>query len=252
MRMIDCICGERLRADTAEQLANALHRHTAEVHPEWDGGEEMARSLVEMQSRMTPWDGTQKPLDGPVEVVPLTPERSADMLRFFDHDAFTNTPMWADCYCMYPHEAGGQDTWRAATLEDNRAARERMNVAGQATGLLAYADANVVGWCNAGARSLMPMFDTQPKFAVDDAARVGAITCFVVAPWHRGQGIAKALLDAACVELRRQGFAIAEAYPPTEAGSAARAHLGTVGMYRAAGFDEFKDAGNAVIMRRQL
>ncbi len=48
---------------------------------------------------------------------------------------------------------------------------------------------------------------------MDDLERVGAIVCFVVAQPHRRQGIARRLLDAACEGFRRQGLAVAEAYP---------------------------------------
>ena len=45
---------------------------------------------------------------------------------------------------------------------------------------------------------------------------------------------------------------IAEAYPPREAPSAARAYHGTLPMYEAAGFTEHGARGPYVVMRKSL
>lgn len=136
--------------------------------------------------------------------------------------------------------------------EQNRADKLALIERGEAQGLLAYAGDRVVAWCHAAPRRTLPMFDRNPRFPADDAKRVGSIVCFVVGPRYRGQGIAKALLDAACDALRDQGLSIAEGYPLKSAESAARAHLGTQKMYESAGFTLHHDAGHAVVMRKPL
>jgi GNAT superfamily N-acetyltransferase len=60
--------------------------------------------------------------------------------------------------------------------------------------------------------------------------------CFLVAPNARGQGIAKALLDAASDGLRAQGLKRLEANPRTGEVSPAQNHYGPLNMYLAAGF----------------
>ncbi|HWH84314.1 MAG TPA: GNAT family N-acetyltransferase [Burkholderiaceae bacterium] len=85
-------------------------------------------------------------------------------------------------------------------------------------GWLAYTDGQAIGWFNAGPRRFIEgLFDTPEPLA----DRIGALACLVVAPTHRGQGVATALLDAACEGLRAEGFEWAEAYPRANAATAA-------------------------------
>jgi GNAT superfamily N-acetyltransferase len=252
MAMMDCICGARLTGADDDALFAALRQHNAELHPEQGVTDDLIRSWIAAQTRMTPWDGKRIDLPEQPRIVPLTRERAGDMLTFFDRDAFMDNPIWADCYCLYPQFDGTQEEWAKKTADENRAAKADLVKREASRGLLAYAGDRVVAWCHAAPRRMLPMFDRQPRFAADDADVVGSIVCFVVAAPYRGQGIARLLLDAACGALRDEGMAVAEAYPLRDPASAARAHLGTVGMYRAAGFAEHRDAGRAVVMRKPL
>jgi ribosomal protein S18 acetylase RimI-like enzyme len=120
---------------------------------------------------------------------------------------------------------------------------------GQARGYLAYRDGEVVGWCNAAPWNTYPMLHDEPQ---PDAAAIGVIFCFVVAPEHRGQGIARALLDAACTDFKTQGLAYAQARPRKQAATAAENHLGPLSMYLAAGFSILRedDEGNVLVQKR--
>ena len=179
----------------------------------------------------------------------MAPERAADFLAYFDHDAFADNPAWSRCYCYFYNAPHGPD-WERRTPEQNRADKERSITSGESRGLLAYYRGNVIGWCHAAPRSSLPGlgdFNDDPGDAT-----VGAIVCFNIAPPYRGQGLARRLLNAACDSLRGDGMALAEAYPPREAPSAARAYHGTVRMYEAAGFAAHGERGPYVIMRKPL
>jgi GNAT superfamily N-acetyltransferase len=249
---MDCICGERLSGADDDALFVAVRRHNDDRHPEQGVTDPMIRWWIGALKRMSPWDGQRVELAARPRIEALTPERAKDMLTFFDRDAFVDNPIWADCYCLYPQFEGDQAAWRVRTGDENRAAKAELIERGQSRGLLAYAGDRVVAWCHAAPRRMVPMFDRQDRFATDDADVVGSIVCFVVAAPYRGQGIARQLLDAACDALRGEGMSIAEAYPLKDPESAARAHLGSVSMYRDAGFTEHRDLGMSVMMRKAL
>ncbi len=184
------------------------------------------------------------------DVRPLTPAREADFLAFFEGDAFADNPKWASCYCQFLYVDHNRVTWSQRTAQENRAqACERIGAC-RMQGYLAYRDGKVVGWCNAAPREMLDSFADEPD---PDAARIGEITCFVVAKAHRRTGVARALLEAACEGLRAQGLEIAEAMPKAQAASDAEHHFGPRSLYESAGFAEHRRTDDGlVIMRRQL
>jgi ribosomal protein S18 acetylase RimI-like enzyme len=107
----------------------------------------------------------------------------------------------------------------------------------------------VIGWCSAGPRSLYPMLRDERRPVADST---GAIFCFIVAPEQRGQGVASALLDAACAGLQAQGLTVAQARPLREPSSAPN-ERGPLPMYLKAGFvvvNEYPDG--TVLVQKQL
>ena len=182
----------------------------------------------------------------------LTPERQADFMRFFDSEAtFTDNPRWSSCYCQCFYEDHRQVRWADRTAEQNRHCASQRIASGQMQGLLAYQGAEVVGWCNAAPRAMLHALDGEP---LEDAARVGTILCFLVAPNARGQGIASALLDAACTALKAQGLEYVEANPRPAATGTAQNHYGPLGMYLKAGFGEYgrDESDGGVWLRKKL
>ena len=182
--------------------------------------------------------------------VPLTPATLPDLLAFFEGDAFSHHPSWASCYCQCYYEDHRVVKWSARTAEQNRTIAIVRGNAGTMQGWLAYADGVVVGWCNAAPRHLLHGLDEEPH---PHAAEIGCILCFLVAPALRGQGIATALLHAACDGLRAQGLKFVEANPRVDTTDVGRNHFGPLAMYEAAGFvvDRPSDHGS-VWMRKTL
>jgi GNAT superfamily N-acetyltransferase len=144
---------------------------------------------------------------------PLTPARLNDYLRFFDTRAFTDNANWSRCYCFYP-----------------------------------YCDSSAREW-NARTYALFPILANDSDLDIEHA---GAIVCFVVCPTHRGRGIAKALLDAACDGLQSQGLRSVFAKPVKNATSTAENYPGPLSMFLAAGFTELRedDKGNVIVQKR--
>ena len=102
-------------------------------------------------------------------------------------------------------------------------------------------------------RAICFVLSMTESYAFEIAESVGAIMCFLVEHSHRGQGVARALLDAACDGLRRQGLRIAEANPRLAASTAAENHFGPLNLYLTAGFLVHReDTDGSVYVRRAL
>jgi GNAT superfamily N-acetyltransferase len=130
-----------------------------------------------------------------IQVRQLSAELLPDFLTFFDGTAFSDNPKWSSCYCQCYYEDHSVVKWSERTASQNRGlACERINGRSM-QGYLAYSDGAPVGWCNAAPRHLLRALDDEP---IPDAGDVGMIICFLVEPSHRGRGVARALLDAAC------------------------------------------------------
>ena len=177
-------------------------------------------------------------------IAPLTPERIPDLARLFDQGG---DPKW--CWCTWyrlrnaDFSAGGAERHRAA-LE--RATRDDAAV-GRGPGLLAYDGGEVVGWVSVGPREdYERLAHSKSLYPVDDQP-VWSIVCFVVGRRARGQGVARALLDAAVTYARDHGATRLEAYPVDvpegQRISSANAFKGTLTMFERAGFE--------VVARRQ-
>ena len=191
----------------------------------------------------------------------LTPARGADYLRFFDHErgpAFADNPEWAKCYCHY-YEVPPALEWGGFDGAANRLAMTARIEAGEMEGYLAYAEGQVVGWMNAQPyhklrHACARMRITQPPLPVP-AHDAAAIVCFVIAPAHRRQGVARALLYAGLDNLRARGLALVDAFPwksdPDTTWPADHYH-GTLSMFAAASFVPIATHDTLTVVRKTL
>ena len=194
-----------------------------------------------------------------VTVRRLSPELLDDFLGFFDKEAFSDFPDWSGCYCGFYETLG--NSWDAGpeTASTHRAEKSERIRSGNATGLLAYVDGKVVGWCNAQRRS---DFANMRRYSVvidNPTLSVGSIMCFLVAPGYRGRGACTALLSSACEMFRSEGLSIAEGYPTTnpskkawETPWAEENYKGPLSVYLKNGFSVYRQLERFAIVRRQL
>ncbi|MGH2606767.1 MAG: GNAT family N-acetyltransferase [Anaerolineales bacterium] len=182
----------------------------------------------------------------------LKPELLPDYLAFFDLDAFRDNPDWAGCYCYFFHADHASMDFEDRSGKENRAEASRLIGEGKLQGYLAYLQDQVIGWCQAAARPLIPNLQKDGDLPQEDIERLGAIVCFVISPSHRGQGVGGRLLASACEGLREDGMTVAEAYPRQGAGSAAANYHGPMAMYRKAGFELYREFEDYWIVRKQL
>lgn len=171
-----------------------------------------------------------------LEILPLTPQRFDDLARLFGEGG---DPRW--CWCAYFRLRGMN--WSNSTPAGNRQvleeATEAAVAAGHTTGLVAYLDAEAVGWVSLGPRSDYDRLAHSRVLAPVDDTPVWSIVCFVVGRRIRGQGAANALLEAAIDYARGHGATALEAYPVDTRGDrvrSAEAYKGTLSMFERAGF----------------
>lgn len=145
------------------------------------------------------------------------------------------------CWCMYYRVSGRLPGPKGATpAQAARAALKALVDAGRRPGLIAYRGREPVGWVSLAPRGEYAKLARSPVMKPVDEQPVWSIVCFVVPSAHRGQGVARALLDAAVAYAKQQGATLVEAYPVDKPGRAADDSMwfGSKSMYDKAGFTE--------------
>jgi GNAT superfamily N-acetyltransferase len=179
-----------------------------------------------------------------LRIVPLTPDRLADLARLFEEGG---DPKW--CWCAY-FRVRGIDFSKAGKAR-HRSVLETAVAAGaaegRAPGLVAYDGHEPVGWISIGPRDDYERLAHSRVLAPVDETPVWSIVCFVVARRSRGRGVAAALLEAGVAYARDHGATMLEAYPAEipdgERIPSANVYRGTLSMFERAGF--------AVVAQRQ-
>lgn len=188
-------------------------------------------------------------LDEALSIRAISAELLSDYLAFFDHDAFPPDHRWAGCYCHFAFAPHRLKPWVERTAQENRAAVSQLIRANRMSGYLAYHNGRVVGWCNAAPYTRFTILDEKPAAEAD---RLGAITCFIIAPGYRGQGVARRLLQAALAGFQAQGLALVEAYPPRDTTDPEANHHGPLSLYLAEGFTIVAEEDDQVVVRKAL
>ena len=173
-----------------------------------------------------------KPSD--IEIRPLTKARLPDLAALFDEGGDAKT-----CQCAFWRVPGSGTGWENWTKAKNRSVIASLAGHDPAPGLVAYRDGRAVGWVSVGPREDYARLERSKVLARIDEKPVWSIVCFVVSRKARGQGIARALLDAAVDYARDHGATLVEAYPVDPLRGrvpAASAYMGPLGMFERAGF----------------
>jgi GNAT superfamily N-acetyltransferase len=160
------------------------------------------------------------------------------------------------CWCMWWRVPMGGSTWESAKGAPNREAFRALVESGTATGVLAFDRDTPVGWCAIGPRAAFPRIDRSKALARDWSDRTWSLNCLFVPPRRRGEGIARALVEAAVELARSRGAAEIEAYPalmaPRERQPGAFVWTGVPALYEPLGFRQVhpKGRGRALFLLR--
>jgi GNAT superfamily N-acetyltransferase len=184
-----------------------------------------------------------------MNIVPLTPDRFADLERLFGPNGANS-----GCWCMWWRVAAKD--WKAAANHDALAATVER---GEPVGLLAYDADEPVGWTAVAPRSAYPrLLRSQTlRLAPADEPGVWSVTCFYIHRRHRRGGVAAALLAAAVEHAKTQGARAVEGYPVDTGGErrpSGDLFTGTVPLFARAGFREHArpTSGRRVVLRLDL
>ena len=168
-----------------------------------------------------------------VSVRPATAERFEDVRAILGPRRDTQPACWCLYYRLGSSEFNAlQGRQRPEHLRE-LCSREH------APGMLAYLDAEPVGWCALGPRSEMGRLVRSRTIPKIDDRPVWSIVCFVVRVGYRRRGVAHALLDGAIAYATECGVETLEAYPAETDGarmSSSLAYVGTTSMFEQAGF----------------
>ena len=210
-------------------------------------------------------------MSGPEVVVhELKPQFADAYLQFFDdiYDndpflKFSGNPWWGGCYCTFYDDPREEDAINASPKkrEENRAARQSSIENGKASGLLAFVDGRVVGWCNVAPRGNYVNPRYLKQVIEDPKETVGSLTCFVVSSKYRGAGVAPKLLRSACEMIRQWGLPVAEGYPrdpefkgpnPYKIPAENLGFRGSLGMFLRSGFQVDRKMERFLVVRKKL
>jgi GNAT superfamily N-acetyltransferase len=194
---------------------------------------------------------------GPIEVVPATPDRWADVVTIMAGTAGTGDER--GCWCQAPRGrvAGG----RAPAPGVRPAALRAQLAEDPPAGLLAYVDGDVAGWLGFGPRPMLPRLARSRTIPKVDDSPVWAILCFKIRVGYRRRGVASALLEALVAYAGEQGAPGLEGYPIDAGGGrldVSFSYVGLVSMFEKAGFEAVApttahSAGRPrVVMRRMF
>ena len=150
------------------------------------------------------------------------------------------------CWCMYYRKTGGPGWGEgdyAKLKQKNRGQLKSLADDGAQVGLIGYQGGVPVGWISFGPRKdFARLANSKVMKAVDDQP-VWSVICFVVPSEHRGQGVARKMLDAAVAFCRKKKVKLVEAYPVDMAEKEDKSAdsslwFGTKSMFDDAGFEE--------------
>jgi GNAT superfamily N-acetyltransferase len=119
------------------------------------------------------------------------------------------------CFCV-AWWVESWDGWGDRTAHENLQLRNELLAEGEYDGYLLYLDREPVGWCQVGPRDRLEKLTRQ--FALDPDPDMWAITCFLIKPEVRREGLADYLLHQLLADLRIRGMRSVQAFPKRGAG----------------------------------
>jgi GNAT superfamily N-acetyltransferase len=188
------------------------------------------------------------------DIHPATADRFADVATILGPKNPTSNVCWCLSYRL------DSATNRVLTGPARGEYVEQLCSRDVAPGVLAYDGNTVVGWAAVAPRS-QTQFARSKKIPHIDELPVWSIWCIRVRPGHRGQGVARAVLDGAVAHAQSHGAPAVEGYPVDNKGARVNltmAYVGTRRLFEHAGFTHAGDTTSVsdgfprIVMRRDL
>jgi len=137
--------------------------------------------------------------------------------NFADYESLTCRQAHGGCYCSFWHQKWASlAEWEKSqkeTPERNRQMVFEKMRSGFHVGVLAYQGSDLVAWLSVG--PLIDFYWTWKRTIQvgEDAKSIAGITCFTVAPQHRGKGLQAKVLEALKLYGKEQSWKAIEGYP---------------------------------------
>jgi ribosomal protein S18 acetylase RimI-like enzyme len=164
---------------------------------------------------------------------------------FFRLHCPANDAGWCNCVAWL---VDGWEGWGERTAEQNRQLRQTLLAEGEYDGYLLFDGDLPVAWCQAGHRDRLVKLVNQMQLTADPDT--WAITCFLVAPAYRRQGIAGRMLAMVLADLRSKGIQTVEAFPKRGANlDSPDLWNGPESVFAAAGFEFVKEVAQRAVLR---
>ena len=159
----------------------------------------------------------------------------------------------AGCWCMVWRRP--RKEYEAGKGTGNKRALKKLVTSGEVPGILAYDGDKPIGWCSVAPRDTFLTLQKSRALAPIDSKPVWSISCLFIDKLYRKQGVAVAILKAACDYVRSQGGKIVEGYPSITAKKLPDAWVwtGVLPAYLSAGYKEVKrPSASRAIVRKEL
>lgn len=197
-----------------------------------------------------------------IEIKRLCPELIDDYIHFFDVTPHSEKPESEDCkcYCVWwcGEEQNNEVFEKYLSSKDKRREYAKSKIIERKIqGYLAYADNEVVGWCNANKKSVLYDCFCWRNFMGEvsqesTADKIKSIVCFTVSPKMRGKNIATKMLEQVCKDAAEEGFEYVEGYPNITFLNEAEGFMGPTTMYLKVGFYEAYQIEKKRVMQRRI
>lgn len=180
-----------------------------------------------------------------VEVRRFSPDLRSDFFRLHSEEHGCG---WCFCTAWW---VPTWDGWSDRSAEENKRLREKLLDQGEYDAYLLYSEDQPIGWCQVGLHERLEKLVKQ--FSLPPTDSVWAITCFLIVPHYRRQGMASHLLAKIVEDLKIRGAKSVLAFP--KAGlSIDQLDMwnGPLAMYLDAGFSIWKDDPSRPILQMVL
>jgi GNAT superfamily N-acetyltransferase len=171
----------------------------------------------------------------------------ATLADFYRLHSDANDAGWCRCVAWW---VPTWDGWGERTDAENRALREELCARGEWDGYLAYNGDDPVAWCQVGPRDRLEKLAVQLSRDPDPGA--WAVSCVLVAPSFRGNGIARMLVEDVVADLRARGIERLEAYPRAGRTDERGGWTGPEGLYQALGFELVREGSPRSVVALDL
>lgn len=168
-----------------------------------------------------------------VRVKKLTAETKGD---FYKVNCESNGLGWCNCVAWWCET---WDEFKDRTEERNRMQREDLFASGEYDGYVLYVDGVAVGWSQVGPRDRLAKLCSQ--YGLQPSVSTYAISCFSIAPAHRGQGLSHIFIREILKNLKSIGVQHVQGFPKRNTEDP---WTGPESLFDNAGFKLEKDALN--------